>query len=125
MMKRRDAREAVLKLLFQQDFMSEIDEEDMPTDEYVVALMDGIKEHSAEIDAVIQKRSEGWTLDRLYSVDRNLLRLAIFELSYGEDIPAEVVINEAVELAKKYGTDKSPAFINGVLDRVHKECIGG
>jgi N utilization substance protein B len=84
-------------------------------------VLEGIEAHQEEIDHLVEERAEGWRLERLYSVDRNILRLAIYELLYREDVPPEVVIDEAVELAKKYGTERSPAFINGILDRVLKE----
>lgn len=119
-MKRRRARELILRALFQRDFV-EGAEFDRPTDPYVSGVLEGIEAHREEIDRLIEERAEGWPLERLHSVDRNILRLAIYELLYREDIPAEVVINEAVELAKKYGTERSPAFINGILDRILKE----
>lgn len=123
MLKRREARERVLQHLFQLEFVGSVDEEDASSDEYVIEVLAGIAANKAEIDGIISERAEGWQLERLYSVDRNLLRLSIYELLYRDDIPAEVVINEAVELAKKFGTDKSSSFINGVLDRLHKEKI--
>mgnify|MGYP002625009220 CR=1 FL=1 len=122
-MKRREAREAILQLLFQKDFMGQIDPSDLPTEPYVCEVLEGVSEHQDEIDRLIAERSEAWKLERLYSVDRNLLRMAIYELLFREDVPPEVIINEAVELAKSYGTEKSPSFINGVLDRVLKERV--
>lgn len=72
----------------------------------------------AEIDDVIQSASRNWRLDRMSRVDRNILRLATYELRFTEDVPVKVVINEAVELAKRFGAAESPAFVNGILDRV-------
>ncbi len=69
------------------------------------------------LDALLQKASRNWRLDRMARVDRNLLRLAAWELSSATDVPAKVVINEAIEIAKRYGTAESPAFVNGILDR--------
>lgn len=86
-------------------------------------LLAEVHAHQAEIDSIIDKRAHGWGLDRLPLVDRNLLRLALCELLY-TDTPPEVVMNEAVELAKSYGTDQAPAVINGILDRVWKERNG-
>jgi N utilization substance protein B len=122
-MHRRRAREEALKMLFQRDFSGQIDELELITDEYVLDVLRGIEAHQAEIDPIIQERAEGWHISRLHSVDRNLLRLAIYELYYRKDIPPEVVINEAVELAKRYGTEKSPAFVNAILDRVRKDKV--
>jgi N utilization substance protein B len=122
---RRAARERILKLLFQRDFRSvsltELLEEQPTDDPYVREVIGGLKEKLPEIDRIIAQRAEGWRLERLHSVDRNILRLAVYELCYREDIPPQVAINEAVELAKKYGGEHSPAFINGILDRIWKE----
>jgi len=120
-MRRRRARELILRALFQRDFVGEEGELERPTDPYVSEVLEGIEAHRPKIDRLIEERAEGWPLERLHSVDRNILRLAIYELLYREDIPPEVAINEAVELAKKYGTERSPAFINGILDRILKE----
>jgi transcription antitermination protein NusB len=122
---RRAARERILKLLFQRDFRSvsltELLEEQPADDPYVREVIGGLEEKLPEIDRIIAQRAEGWRLERLHSVDRNILRLAVYELCYREDIPPQVAINEAVELAKKYGGEHSPAFINGILDRIWKE----
>lgn len=122
---RRAARERILKLLFQRDFRSvsltELLEEQPTDDPYVREVIGGLEEKLTEIDRIIAQRAEGWRLERLHSVDRNILRLAVYELCYREDIPPQVAINEAVELAKKYGGEHSPAFINGILDRIWKE----
>ena len=122
-MKRRQAREQVLRALFQRDFLGEIEPEEQPQDAYAREVLQGIEAHQPEIDQLIRKRAEGWRLERLHSVDRNILRLAIYELLYREDVPPEVAIDEAIELAKKYGTGRSPAFINGILDRIYKEKL--
>jgi transcription antitermination protein NusB len=122
---RRAARERILKLLFQRDFRSvsltELLEEQPTDDPYVREVIGGLEEKLPEIDRIIAQRAEGWRLERLHSVDRNILRLAVYELCYREGIPPQVAINEAVELAKKYGGEHSPAFINGILDRIWKE----
>ena len=122
-MKRRQAREQVLRALFQRDFLGEIEPEEQPQDAYAREVLQGIEAHQPEIDQLIRERAEGWRLERLHSVDRNILRLAIYELLYREDVPPEVAIDEAIELAKKYGTERSPAFINGILDRIYKEKL--
>ncbi|WP_412542796.1 transcription antitermination factor NusB [Longispora sp. K20-0274] len=86
--------------------------------EYAVALVEGVAGRREEIDELISTYAEGWTLDRMPTVDRNLLRIAVFELMWGEGIDAPVAISEAVELAKELSTDDSPRFINGVLGRI-------
>lgn len=124
---RRAARERLLRLLFQKDFRDEslakLFEEQPTDDPYVRSCLQGLEEKLPEIDRMIAERAEGWRLERLHSVDRNILRLAVYELCYREDVPPQVVINEAVELAKKYGGEHSPAFINGILDRIWKERV--
>lgn len=124
---RRAARERILKLLFQKDFrsisLSELLAEQPVDDPYVREVVQGLESKQGEIDKLITEKAEGWRLERLHSVDRNILRLAIYELCYREDVPPEVVINEAVELAKKYGGEHSPIFINGILDRIWKERV--
>ncbi|MFN4218048.1 MAG: transcription antitermination factor NusB [Candidatus Bipolaricaulia bacterium] len=122
---RRAARELILKLLFQRDFRSvslaELLAEHPLDDPYVLEVVQGLESKKSEIDNLIAEKAEGWRLERLHSVDRNILRLAIYELCYREDVPPEAVINEAVELAKKYSSEHSPVFINGILDRIWKE----
>ena len=77
----------------------------------------GAAGHLPEIDRIIEESSEGWKLSRLTKVDLTLLRLAVYEMKF-ENLPSGIAINEAVELAKRYGTDKSPAFVNGVLAKI-------
>jgi transcription antitermination protein NusB len=81
-------------------------------------LVEGVASHLEELDALIVRYSEHWRLERMVAVDRNLLRLAAYELLYQSGIPPKVVINEAVELAKRYGTEVSGAFVNGILDHI-------
>ncbi|WP_224249485.1 transcription antitermination factor NusB [Hyalangium gracile] len=81
-------------------------------------LVEGVRAHQAEIDQLIEKHSHNWRLDRMSRIDRNVLRLGVFELKYRPDIPKKVSINEAVELGKNFGTEESSAFVNGLLDRV-------
>jgi len=88
---------------------------------YLEELVLGVAAHQAELDALISRYSEHWRLERMVAVDRNLLRLAAYELLCQPKIPVKVVINEAVELAKKYGTEWSGAFVNGLLDRIRIE----
>lgn len=125
-MKRRKAREIVLRLLYQRDFrdisIDKLLKEYSYKDSYIGETLRGIEEHQQKIDDIISKRAKGWKLERMVSVDRNILRLGIYELLYSQ-VPPEAAINEAIELAKKYGTGKSGSFINGILDRVYKDKI--
>jgi N utilization substance protein B len=90
---------------------------------YLEKLVGGVAEHQEELDRLIRQHSEHWRLERMALVDRNLLRLALWELMYHPEIPAKVVINEAVELAKRYGSEESGAFVNGILDRL-RQVVG-
>jgi len=124
---RHQAREAVLRCLYRREFLPLSPEELLAEEEdlkgeaaFAEALLRGVIENQTEIDPIIDRRAQGWGLDRLALVDRNILRIGLYELLYG-DIPPEVVIDEAVELAKTYGTEQAPRFINGILDRVWKE----
>lgn len=86
--------------------------------EFAQKIVKGVSQHEEEIDVIIEHYSEHWRLRRMPVVDRNILRLAIFELMFCDDIPPKVVLNEAVELGKKFGSDKSGSFVNGILDKV-------
>jgi N utilization substance protein B len=125
MMKRRQARELVLKILFQKEFRPEplahLLHEEAASDAYTTEVLQGIEAQQSAIDRIIAEKAEGWRLERLVSVDRNILRIAIYEILHRTDVPGEVAINEAVELAKKFSTEHSPTFINGILDRIWKE----
>jgi len=93
--------------------------------EFAQRLAGGVEDHATDIDALIDKASANWRLPRMPVVDRNILRLATFELMSCDDIPASVSINEAVELAKKFGDKDSRAFVNGILDRIAFETGRG
>lgn len=84
-------------------------------------ITEGVSNNVREIDQLIEGHSTHWKVSRMASVDRNILRMAVFELLYCQDIPASVTINEAIEIAKKYGTEESGAFVNGILDHIAKE----
>ena len=84
-------------------------------------ILNNIFEHKKEIDARLEKYSDNWTLSRMTVIDRNLLRMAASELMYSKAVPPKVAIDEAVEIAKRFGTADSPNFINGILDRILKE----
>jgi len=126
---RSRCREWALQFLYQSEFAGQGREDDLSSfwdyfqkgakpPDYLTALVMGVASHQPELDALIVRYSEHWRLERMGAVDRNLLRLATYELLYQLDIPPKVVINEAVELAKKYGTEASGAFVNGLLDRI-------
>lgn len=128
---RRKAREEALKALYRREFLplnaeGLLAEADLPTParEFAQSLVAGVLAHQEEIDQIISVRAKGWGLDRLPLVDRNILRLGLYELLFTET-PPEVVINEAVELAKLYGTERAPAVVNAILDRVWKEMGRG
>jgi transcription antitermination protein NusB len=90
---------------------------------YLEKLVAGVEINQQELDTLIRQHSEHWRLERMAAVDRNLLRLALYELLHQPEVPAKVVINEAVELAKRYGSEESGSFVNGILDRV-RETVG-
>jgi N utilization substance protein B len=131
--RRRKARELALQLLYQLDVQGEERAEphlddfwqrhpvDREAREFAESLVRGTKSHEAEIDALIARYAENWELERMAVVDRNILRQAIFELRWATGIPPKVAINEALEVAKKFSTQESSRFINGILDRIHKQ----
>ena len=94
-----------------------------PVPEHSVRLVEGVAEHSARIDALIDAHASNWSIDRLPDVDRAILRMAVYELLWADDVPDAVVIDEAVELAKALSTDDSPAYVNGVLGGIVKAEI--
>ena len=95
--------------------------------EFATSLAQGVADHQADIDLRIEASSTNWRIGRMAAVDRNILRLGTFELVHQSETPPHVVINEAVELAKKFGTRDSKAFVNGILDRIGRDLgrIGG
>ena len=129
-MKRRKAREHALQILFQLDIRKEKPSaavlkpfwaEYKPDDEvkaFAEEIIKGTYKHLAEINKLIHECAKNWTLDRMGVVDRNVLRMAVYEILYRMDIPTSVTINEAIEIAKKFGTDESGSFVNGILDSV-------
>lgn len=124
---RTKARKRALDILFEAEqrvvearsvFLRIATETTSPLNPYVEELVDGVVAHCDRIDELIATYAEGWSLDRMPAVDRNLLRLAVFELLYVEDVPTQVAIDEAVSLAGDLSTDASPSFVNGVLGRI-------
>ena len=88
--------------------------------DYAQSLVEGTLEHLPEIDDLIRRQAEHWRLERMPAVDRNILRLAIYEFLYETDVPKLVILDEAIELAKEFGTEQSGRFVNGVLDGILK-----
>jgi len=88
--------------------------------EFALSLLDGVREHRAELDQVLAAKADNWSVERMAAVDRNILRLGAYEILY-TDTPGRVAINEAVELAKTFGAQQSAPFVNGILDRVLRE----
>ncbi len=120
---RHEARERAIELLYEADTRSAKPDEILESlpldpDPYAAAAFTGVSEAQIRIDEVIEEFSTGWSVHRMPLVDRAILRLAVWELLDRPDVPTAVVLNEAVELAKDYSTERSPAFINGVLDTV-------
>lgn len=130
---RRKAREYALQMLFQWDithdtidqvaatFFQNQPDESTATVDFARQLVIGTVDHVEQIDEIIRQHAEHWRLDRMATVDRNLLRLAIYEFLYGKETPKTVVINEAIEIARRFSAQESPQFINGVLDSIKKE----
>ena len=127
-MKRRKAREFALQVLFQLDIRKEKPtltlfkrfwtehESDDEVRAFTEEIVTGTYKHLKAVNAKVLACAKNWTLDRMAVVDRNVLRMAAYEILYRMDIPPSVTINEAIELAKKFGTDESGAFVNGILD---------
>jgi transcription antitermination protein NusB len=130
---RSRSREWALQLLYQAEYLGHRqgeairfyrhfeDRGEVPP--YLIKLVEGVAAHQEELDVLIRQYSEHWRLERMAAVDRNLLRLALYELLHEPEVPAKVVINEAVELAKRFGSEESGSFINGILDRV-RQSVG-
>jgi N utilization substance protein B len=134
MTRRSRGREVALQLLFQREHNPQIDRaaveqfvhervRDDPIRKFCLMLYDGVVDHLPDIDARISAAAENWRLARMPTVDRNILRLGAFELLFMQDTPAAVAFDEAIELARRYGTADSSAFVNGVLDRLRRESV--
>jgi transcription antitermination protein NusB len=132
MTRRSRGREVALQLLFQREHNPQIDRaaveqfvrdrvREEPIRKFCLVLFDGVAEQLADIDTKISAAAENWRLARMPTVDRNILRLGAYELLFMKDTPAAVAFDEAIELARRYGTADSSAFVNGVLDRLRRE----
>lgn len=91
---------------------------DPPVNPYTVQLVEGVAAHQANIDALIAEHARGWTLDRMPGVDRNIVRVAVYEILHVDDVPGPVAVSEAVDLAADLSTDESPKFVGGLLSRI-------
>jgi len=132
--RRRKSRESALQVLYQLN----ITKQDAATalarfqehflshgkaDDFLKRLVLGVLEHFPQLDRLIEQYSENWRLDRIDMIDRNILRMALFELLYCQEIPPRVTINEAIDLGKRFGSEDSGSFINGILDRIQNEVV--
>lgn len=130
---RRISREIALQVLYQMEFDTALTpiqglrqyedhfKNDQLSMDYSEQLINGVKKNQQEIDNIIQEFSINWKISRMSHVDRNILRIGVFEMTHlGDDVPKNVSINEAVEIAKKFGSEESSQFINGILDQISK-----
>ena len=125
---RRESRGKVFQTLFMMDFLGVGPDEAIPLfalvspsppdAEYYEETVRGVWEHKSEVDGLIRQAAENWRLERMTLVDRNILRLGAYEISRSGDIPFVVAINEAVDLGKRFGSEESGAFVNGILDKI-------
>ena len=130
-LKRKEAREYVLSLLFETEFKTDdrieevfaisVENREIPTDDYIKRAYFGVYENQERIDGLLGAHANGWKTHRLSKLSRSIMRLAVYEMLFEEDIPYSVSINEAVELTKKYDDPKARAFVNGVLNSVKNE----
>lgn len=129
---RRRAREIALQVLYQREFNRVEFQEVLNlfwnnfevlkgARDFSERIIRGIEQHQEDLDRIIEQYSSNWKIDRMAHVDRNILRIAVYELLYCDDIPPKVAINEAIDIGKKYGSEDSGAFINGILDKVKSE----
>lgn len=131
--RRRQGRELALQLLYELDVRGEADPAGVTDDfwrrqpasddvrAFAEAIVRGVRANQAKIDELIERFAEHWELDRMAVVDRNVLRAGIWELLWGIEVPPKVAINEAIEVARRFSTEESTRFINGLLDRVRRE----
>jgi N utilization substance protein B len=127
---RSKARKRALDVLYASEMRSEspvvaldrsIADGEGPTNDYTALLVRGVVEHQARIDALLSSYSEGWNLERMPAVDRNVLRLGVFEVLYAEDVPDGVAVSEAMALVRELSTDESPLFVNGILGAIVRD----
>ncbi|MCW2832320.1 MAG: NusB antitermination factor [Nocardioides sp.] len=126
---RGKARKRALDLLYASEMRNEsavvaldraIADGEGPTNDYTDLLVRGVVEHQSSIDEVLSTYSQGWTLSRMPAVDRNVLRIGVFEMTYVDDVPDAVAVSEAIALVRDLSTDESPTFVNGILGAIAK-----
>ena len=127
---RREARERALSLLYEAEAKGEAPERVLSSlplapEPFAADLVSGVGDHRDEVDGLIRRFAKGWSLERMPAIDRTLLRIGTYELGHRADVPTGAVISEAVELAKRYSTDDSGKFVNGLLARIAKELRPG
>jgi N utilization substance protein B len=122
-MRRTDQRRAAVFALYQADVTGRAPEELMEhtAKPFTRELVEGVQAHREELDALIERYAEGWSLDRIAPLERNILRVALYELLHRDDVPAEVAIDEAVEIAKEFASSDAPGFVNGILGSVQRQ----
>ncbi|GGD26389.1 transcription antitermination factor NusB [Nocardioides daphniae] len=127
---RSKARKRALDILFASELRSQdpvealegaVADGEGPTNAYTGELVRGVQSHRRRIDEVLGQYAQGWTLDRMPAVDRNVLRIGVYELLYSEDVPGAVAVSEALALVRDLSTDESPTFVNGVLGAVMRD----
>jgi N utilization substance protein B len=126
---RREARERALGLLYEAEAKDTpatevLDAQPIEVEEYAADVVTGVADHRDALDEIIGRHARGWTIARMPALDRTILRMASYELCHRPDVPPNVIINEAVELAKRFSTDDSGRFVNGVLAAVASEQRG-
>ena len=124
-MRRADQRRAAVVALYQHDVTGRPVGEQLPREatQFTRELVDGVMREHESLDALIERHATGWTLDRIAPLERNILRVALFELLHRPDVPAEVAIDEAVEAAKELCATDAPGFVNGILGAVERERV--
>ncbi len=133
---RHEARKDALQILYQLDMNPSLSvleaiahyerlytKEGGRLDDYVLKVVNGVREHLKELDEEVSTQSENWRMDRMAIVDRNILRIGVYELKYCDDVPATVTINEMVEIAKEFGAEATPSFTNAILDKLKDKVV--
>ena len=131
---RRQARELAMQALFYMDIRKDASEETLEyfcgcfcppkkSRPFFRKLVNGVLETKGQIDALVERYSQNWNISRMSCVDRNVMRIAVYEMLYCDDIPPKVSINEAVDIGKKFGTQESGAFINGIMDSIREALV--
>ncbi len=124
-MRRTDQRRAAVFALYQGDVTGRTPPEllDRDAKDFTRELVDGVEQHRDELDELIGRYAEGWSLERIAPLERNILRTALYELLHRDDVPTEVAIDEAVEIAKEFASADAPKFVNGILGAVQREQV--